>query len=110
MLGSVFECSASSERCGIPVKMDKRIQFMLSVSFIQCSHCKNYMYSCSLDLGKSVDWEATSAGWVLPGKVFCGETGSISGGELSEPLVDVVLVTLGCNITSTMEPFFLPFF
>ncbi len=90
--------------------MDKRVQFMLSVSFIQCSHCKNYMYSCSLNLGKNVDWEATSAGWVLPCNVFCGETGSISGGELSEPLADVVLVTLGCNVTSKIEPFFLPFF
>ncbi len=110
MLGSAFELSASSEGCGIPVKMEKRVQFMLSLSFIQRSHCKNYMYSCSLDLGKSVDWETTSAGWVLPGKVFCGETGSISVGESSESLVDVVLVTLGCNVTSKMEPFFFPFF
>ncbi len=85
MLGSAFECSASSEGCGISVKMDKRVQFMLSVSFLQSSYCKNYMYSCSLDFGKSVDWEATSADWILPGKVFCGETGSISGGESSEP-------------------------
>ncbi len=68
------------------------------------------MYSCSLDLGKSVDWETTSADWVLPGKVFCGETGSISEDELSEPLVDVVLITLGYNVTSKMEPIFFPFF